>query len=137
MQLNQVSINYFSDEEKIQKIEVGILYYVYSGRNAWHSTWITRYTLGCMHTNFESAKAFVERERVQGSLFYIQKLPSLIIEGTKNILYVTQINSNNPLCGYSSDAVTAIAPKGYVLVDNCQNNYLKKRLASTKCCFKF
>lgn len=126
MQLNQVSTYYFNKDDLVDTIEIGILYYVYTGRNAWHSTWITRYTAGCMHTSFKSARDFVENRRVQGSVFYIQQLPALIIKSSTKKLYITEINNKNPLSGYSAYATSNKAPVGTIFIENHKNNYLVK-----------
>lgn len=122
MQLNQTT-NYFCKDELLESVETGILYYIHSGRNAWHSTWITRYSAGCMHTTFASAREFVEKKRVQGSVFYIKQLPCLIVSSNKNKLYITEINSKKPLSGYSMQAITNVIPFGKKLVENYKNNY--------------
>lgn len=90
---------------RVKRVEAGILYYLYSGRNAWHSTWVTLYTEGCMHSELESAKHAAERLRTQGSVFYIAELPALVYRSAKGTLAVTQINSDSPLADYSAEAI--------------------------------
>lgn len=80
-------------------------FYVHTGRNAWHSTWIARYSPGCMHTTLKSAKSYAETKRIQGTTFNISELPALIISSNIGSVVVTQINSKNPLAGYSRTAV--------------------------------
>lgn len=100
-ELNRIELNDLGANDVVEMVETGILYFVFNGRNAWHSTWIQKYTVGCMHTNFQSAKDFVERKRVQGSVFYIKQLPCLIFKSKNKKIYITEINNKNPLCGYS------------------------------------
>ena len=79
------------------------LFYVHYGRNAWNSTWIQRYTNGCMHLSFSSACEYAERNRVSGSVFYIREIPSIWICGEKFNLFVTEINTDKPLFKYQSE----------------------------------
>lgn len=126
--LSKLQPNYIEDSnDVVSRIKTGILYFVFSGRNAWHSTWVQKYTDGCMHTNLQSAKNYVETKRVQGTVFNIIQLPCLIIESNDLKLYFTEINTSDPLSGYSPQAVTNSPPQGYKLVDNFKDNYLNNR----------
>ena len=111
-------------EQSLVGARAAKIYYVYYGRNAWHSTWVTKYTAGCMHGCMESAQAFVESRRVQGSVFCIEELPALVLDGEEMSFIVTQINSENPLKGYSSQAVTNSPPYGATLIKGSQNSYI-------------
>lgn len=102
--LNQY--DFIDKREFVSVINKGIIYYVYTGRNAWHSTWITRYSNGCMHNSLQSARAFCERRRVQGTVFNILELPCLVFRSNNSALIVTEINTENPLSGYSSKAIS-------------------------------
>lgn len=75
--------------------------YCFNGRNAWHSTWITQYSSGCMHRTLDSAKEFAETNRVQGSKFYIKELPAISLDTMCGSVVVTEINTPNPLSQYS------------------------------------
>jgi len=77
----------------VRAVKVVKLYYVTTGRNAWWSTWITRYSPGCMHSTLESAKAFCEQRRVQGTVFYVDELPSLALIAPQRALVVSEINT--------------------------------------------
>ncbi|QFT39813.1 MULTISPECIES: hypothetical protein [unclassified Vibrio] len=77
------------------------IYYVYTGLNAWHSTYSATYTNRCMHPNLPSAKDYCENNRVQGSVFHILKLPALAFHTKFRTLIVTEINSNSPLSRFS------------------------------------
>jgi hypothetical protein len=76
------------------------LYYISYGRNAWNSTWIQRYTQGCMHLSFASASAYAESRRTQGTVFYVRELPALCFTGDGPALFVTEINSKHPLAEF-------------------------------------
>lgn len=78
----------------VREVKVVRLYYVSTGRNAWWSTWITRYSPGCMHSTIASAKSFCEGRRVQGTVFYIDELPSLAFIAPERSLLVSEINTD-------------------------------------------
>ncbi len=88
-----------SDKAIIKK-GIRKIYYVSSGRNAWHSTWVKQYNPGCMHSTLQSAKNYAEKLRTNGSVFYIQELPALVLEGELTSLIVTQINCMDVLQDY-------------------------------------
>lgn len=111
---------------KVKSVEAAYLYYLFHGRNAWHSTWITQYTEGCMHSHIDGAKASAERRRTQGTVFYISELPSLIFRSAAGVIAVTQINSGSPLCGYSAEATTDHLPSGMKKVRGSRNCYISK-----------
>lgn len=69
------------------------IYYVWTGRNAWWSTWSTRYSNGCMHLSLKSAKEYCEKRRTQGTVFYIDQLPSVAFIATDRILVLSEINT--------------------------------------------
>lgn len=95
--------------DKVIKKGIRKIYYVSSGRNAWWSTWVKRYNPGCMHTTLHSAKLYAERLRTNGSVFYIQEIPALVLEGKFISLVVTQINCQDVLQNYrpkSKDRIT-------------------------------
>lgn len=94
--------NQIFDAFEITEIGAGIMYFVHNGRNAWHSTWVQKYSKECMHATLENAKKYCEENRGNGTVFYIIEMPTLVIRaGNKYALYVTQINAQNPLAGYS------------------------------------
>lgn len=113
-------------ESKVESISATLLYYVFSGRNAWHSTWITRYSVGCMHTSLELAKKFSEKRRTQGTVFNIKELPAVIFHSKNGCLAVTQINSHNPLATYSPNATTQNVGTGMTKIDGALENYICK-----------
>ena len=92
---------YPSDLARPVEIGKGIVYYASYGRNAWSSTWIQRYQQGALHNSFSSAKDHCEELRTQGSVFSIDELPAIVILTNARVVYITEINSVNPLCGYS------------------------------------
>ena len=114
-----------SSRLRVREIKAVKIYYCYYGRNAWHSTWIQRYSPSCMHLTIDSAQDHAERKRTQGSVFYIEELPSLEINVGPYRVYITQINENCPLREYRIEAVRSSAPVGKRKIENAQNRYLK------------
>jgi len=112
-------------KSRVREIKPVKIYYCYYGRNAWHSTWIRRYSPSCMHLSIDSAKHYAEQKRTQGSVFYIEELPALEINAGPYRVYITQINQNCPLREYRSQAVRSSVAVGKRKIDNAQNFYLK------------
>lgn len=83
------------------------LYFVHNGRNAWHSTWTQKYHPDCIHLSMQSAKAYCEKHRNNGTVFYILEMPALELHSGSSTVLITQINAASPLAGYT--ATTGIA----------------------------
>jgi len=113
-----------SDQDPPIGIGKGTVFYVYYGRNAWHSTWITRYSHGALHDTLETAKAHCETRRVQGSVFNILELPALILLTQQRVVYITEINSENPLRGYAGRYID----KKWALITGNQHHPKKIRM---------
>ncbi|MGQ0510269.1 MAG: hypothetical protein ACT4P9_06610 [Betaproteobacteria bacterium] len=92
----------------VRDVKAVKLYYVTTGRNAWWSTWITRYSPGCMHSTMDTAKAFCEAKRVQGTVFYIDELPSLAFIAENRALVVSEINTESFLKRLDAKRLTSI-----------------------------
>lgn len=58
-----------------------------------------------MHLSITAAKIYAENRRTNGSVFYIQVLPGVILRTAQESYIVTQINSENPLNDYRCFAV--------------------------------
>lgn len=86
--------------DSISSIKNGVVYYVYYGRNAWHSTWVSLYRDGAFHHSLSSAKIYCEKQRVQGSVFNIHELPAIVIKSKNRVSYITEINTQSPLIHY-------------------------------------
>lgn len=110
---------------KLKSVQTCLLYYLFHGRNAWHSTWISQYSNGCMHTTLESAKASAERQRTQGSVFYIEELAAIAFSSARGVIIATQINTPTPLLGYSPHALSA-HPVGAVRIRGSRDCYFER-----------
>jgi hypothetical protein len=118
-------------------VESVLIYYVFNGRNAWHSTWVTQYTRNCMHKDFGLAQAQCERNRTQGSVFNIKELPALRISSGAGNLVISQINCETPLLGYSADAILEDVRPGQRKIDNAQDNYIRIGAPISGCALSF
>ena len=98
-----VEYDFKGSGEEVKNVIICVLYYVYEGRNAWHSTWVNKYSNGCMHESLNSAKNHCEKLRKQGSVFYISQLPCIVFRSLQKALIVTEINSENPLSYYKQN----------------------------------
>lgn len=94
-------LNYF-----IQEIKLVTVYFVYKGRNAYHSTWIRRYSDGCLHASIESAKSYCETERTNGTVFTISRLPALAFTAGDKIFAVTEIEVRKNLNEFNFELLT-------------------------------
>ena len=99
------------------------LFFLVAGRNAWHSTWINRYTPGSLQASFLGAAATAEKRRVQGTTFVIKELPALKFSSNSGHLLVTEINCRQPLKHYSPDALSNELKQGLEFIDGHQDNY--------------
>lgn len=81
-------------------IDAKKIYYLISGRNAWHSTWVQHYYPNCIATRVSDLEKDAEKRREIGSVFYIQELPALCFETNLGTFLATVINSQSPLEHY-------------------------------------
>lgn len=106
-----IAVSHAQDDDLrylVREVKVVKLYYVTTGRNAWWNTWITRYSPGCMHSTMDTAKAFCEAKRVQGTVFYIDELPSLAFIAENRALVVSEINTESFLRRLNLKRLTSI-----------------------------
>lgn len=111
------------DHLRIENIDACSIFYCFRGRNAWHSTWSTRYSENCMHPNFNSAQLVAEQGRQRGSVFYIELLPALMLKSRNLKFLITQINENKPLGQYSANALREWPDEDVKRADR-RDNYL-------------
>lgn len=106
-ELQLFDINVFEKltASKTKNVTGIVLYYLSSARNAWHSTWISRYKEGCMHIDLADAKRSASLQRKQGTVFTIRELPALCFHSNEGLLVITEINNKSPLSEYSPNIV--------------------------------
>jgi hypothetical protein len=108
-------------EASLEAVQAVSLYYLHHGRNAWHSTWVSKYREGCMHSDEQSAKASAEEQRTQGSVFNISRIPAVLFVSSSGSIAVTEINSLRPLAGYSPDAVNTHSNPDIKLIEGARD----------------
>jgi hypothetical protein len=86
----------FKNHSKITDLLPAIVYYAWYGRNAWNWTWIEKYEKFGFFTDLNECKEWIERRRVQGSVWHITQLPSLCIAiANKKYLWLCSVNEKN------------------------------------------
>lgn len=73
------------------------IFFCSRGRNAWHSTWIRRYSKKSMHSTAKSAFESAEEQRGPGNVFYVRELPALRVNLADVSILITEINSTVPM----------------------------------------
>lgn len=124
MELYQIDSHSKINREPVKSITNRVIYYVSSGRNAWHGTWVGQYKKGCMHTSLRSAKEYAEKNRASGTVFYINQIPCLVFRSERQALLVTEINSNNPLLGYSCNSTSDALGGNSKKINGALDNYM-------------
>lgn len=82
--------------EHVTDVRLIRTYFVFYGRNAWHSTWIQRYlSNGAICMSIDYAKTVAEKWRRQGSVLQVDELPALLIQTSNRSFLVTEINDKN------------------------------------------
>jgi hypothetical protein len=79
------------------KVSVGKAFYLFYGRNAWHSTWINKYYDGSVEGKVKTLKNFAENQRVQGNVFNIRELPALVFQSDRFTYAVIELNARGYL----------------------------------------
>lgn len=88
------------------------IFYLYQGRNAWHSTWVQHYYPGCMTDAISTARSNAESRRAPGNVFYILDTPALAVESELGALVITQVNTGDPLGGYEPLPTASLVENG-------------------------
>lgn len=102
--------------EEIKSTHLKKIYYLVTGRNAWHSTWVQHFYKKCISTEHNELKSDAEKRRGPGTVFYIEELPALCLETSKGCIVISEINTNAPLKNYD--------PRDFLKIRN-QCNYIK------------
>ena len=67
------------------------------GRNAWHSTWITRYTDWSIALTVGTLQSRAERLRTSGSVFKIDEIPALALQTEASTIFIVEVNRGRQL----------------------------------------
>lgn len=81
----------------LTRFKIGRLFYLGYGRNAWHSTWINRYYPGCVSNSWDHLRFLAEQKRVQGSVFKIETVRSLVLSGSSVTVALVEINERSAI----------------------------------------
>lgn len=109
--LSEIDCSFFKDSDyppiysctaPLRSVSIGLVYLVYTGRNAWHGTWSIAYSKNSIQHSLQSAKAYAEQRRTQGTTFHIQELPCLVFHAQSNGLIALEINNLDPLSNYAT-----------------------------------
>jgi hypothetical protein len=111
-----ISINPDIKKEEIKSISQKKIYYLISGRNAWHSTWVEHYSKKSISTDSRELEKDAEKRREAGTSFCIEELPVLCFDLDSGCFLLTEINTDYPLKKYT--------PREF-LIKNNQCNYIK------------
>ena len=109
--------------EIVKSISAKKIYYLVTGRNAWHSTWVKYFYKRCISTECRELEADAETKREAGTVFYIEELPALCLELDSGCFILAEINTHYPLKNYD--------PTNFLVMRN-QCNYLKELNCLTK-----
>jgi len=88
-----------------------VVFVLIRGRNAWHSTWVQKYQgPGAVYATRVAAKDAAERQRVQGSTFYIRAVPALLLESEAGSVVQVEFHSDKTFGKLSvSDVIPRLA----------------------------
>jgi hypothetical protein len=82
---------------KAQRIFITKMFYLWSGRNAWHCSWSSTYPgILAFHLSLTDAKDEIGRLRVQGSTWNIREIPAIAFMSEAITLVVAEINADSP-----------------------------------------
>ena len=114
----------FTKDSSIEKaavnaIDVKKIYYLITGRNAWHSTWVQHYYPNSFATDINEIEIEAERRREIGTVFYIIELPALCFETSNGVFVVSEINTQIPLQSFSP----AVASRNLLIKDRMSKIY--------------
>lgn len=100
-------VGYSSDiENKIASHRItscikGRLFYFFQGRNAWHWSWSVTYPGdNAFSLTLEESIQKVEKNRVQGSTWWIEDIPVCVFSGSRYSLVIGEIGAQAPLQNY-------------------------------------
>jgi hypothetical protein len=94
------AINWASQQDLLRSELLGIspvlLYVITRGRNAWHSTWVENYSgPTALIADFAFAAELAEKRRKQGSVFYIEQVPGLLLKSPEAPIALVEFHSSN------------------------------------------
>lgn len=89
---------------------LGAVNFLTTGRNAWHSTWVRQYQPGAIMGREAPLRQRAESQRTQGSVFYIDQLPALILQSDLLTLIGLEVNRSDQLGRFAAVFDGALTP---------------------------
>ena len=84
------------------------VYLLSTGRNAWWTTWVERYTGStALYASIEEAKAAAEKQRVQGTVFLIEQVPSLAFISNRGMIIASEFGVSQPFAQLNLDKLSS------------------------------
>lgn len=97
-------------EQGLRGVDARRVYMLDWGRNAWHSTWAVKYRpTSALFATRQAAEQEAETRRTQGTVFYIEVLPALVLSTGSDSFVLVDCHAATPFRGYVG---CAPAPKG-------------------------
>ena len=83
-------------EVRAPRVRAVAVLFLSNGRNAWHSTWIRRYSHGSFFRDGRAVEGAVDKRKTRGTVFYLKVLPALMFSYGARHFLVTEINTDEP-----------------------------------------
>lgn len=81
------------------------------GRNAWHTTWISRYNGNAViYPTVEAAKRAAEPRRRQGTVFYIREVPGIILRCEGGSALLVDLDREQPFLKWAPLGMEPLGP---------------------------
>jgi hypothetical protein len=92
-------IDWITDENflnsEFKSLKSVTLYLLSTGRNAWHSTWSSKYQKNAaLFSSFTAAKDAAEKSRNRGTTFKITQYPGLAFHSTEGVVALVEFHSS-------------------------------------------
>lgn len=88
-------------DQPVTACYLGKLYHFWVFRSNWGRDSHTYPGQDSLSVSLEDVKAKIERRRVQGSQWFIDELPTLVVAGESRSLLITEINTDKPLSRFT------------------------------------
>jgi hypothetical protein len=127
---------------------LGAVYFLTNGRNAWHSTWINRYGPRSISGRLSTVRQWAEQRRVQGSVFYIERMPALVLQADDLTLVGVEVNPSQqmgtgaavfggePLAGRVIEAYSGVRPNTVLWLHTPGNHRFETWNRSGEACWR-
>lgn len=88
-------------EARFHVARLAALNFLTNARNAWHSTWINQYGGRALAGREAILRDRAEKQRVQGSVFKIDRLPAIVLQSDTLTLLGVEVNPSDQLSRFS------------------------------------